>query len=89
MNLSKRKGYGAENKAPLFVYLFAAACCMVDQSGPQKGRRAPADGPSDKAPCLPNLSPPTGHAPKKWVLLISDRDVTDRFTASPLSPMII
>lgn len=50
------------SKAPLFVYLSARGSALqgrAEKSGSAKGSESTADGPSDKAPCLPNLSPLT------------------------------
>lgn len=68
LNLSKPKGIpGAKSvalpRAPLFVRLARSnggARCRVDPEWVAEGPESTADGPSDKAPCLPNLSPPTG-----------------------------
>jgi len=44
-----------------FVYLSAAARCEGrDREWAAEGPESTADGPSDKASCLSNLSPPTG-----------------------------
>lgn len=63
LNLSKWKRYGAESvvlKGSTFrLPLRGSALQGRTRVDRQEDRRAPADGPSDKTPCLPNLSPLT------------------------------